>query len=82
MGTVGWIGLALLTVLALVVLAYFVGRVLWKVAEPGDDDPGGRSTSMGDLYRSIFTGTPFVEYLRLAKRLRKKSSTAHRRVNR
>jgi hypothetical protein len=68
--TVGWIGLALLTVLALVVLAYFVGRVLWNVAEPGDDDPGGRSTSMADLYRSIFTGTPFVDYLRLHRRLR------------
>jgi hypothetical protein len=68
--TVGWFGLALLTVLALVVLAYFVGRVLWSVAEPGDDDPGGRSISMADLYRSIFTGTPLVDYLRLHRRLR------------
>jgi len=78
--SVGWIGLAVLTVLALVVLAYLLGRVLWKVAEPGDDDPGGRSTSMADLYRSIFAGTPFVDYLRLYRRLRKQRTGGRKTV--
>ena len=68
-----------MTVLVLVVLAYLLGRVLWTVAEPGDDNPGGRSTSMADLYRSIFTGTPFVDYLRLYRRLRSKKGAGGRK---
>jgi hypothetical protein len=80
MGAAALIGLAAVVIVLLVGLAYVMGRGIWHVAEPRDEDPGGQESPAGYLPGS--TGTPFVEYLRLAKRLRKKSATTHRRVNR
>ena len=64
-----WIALALLVVVALVALGYLLGRGLWNVLQPDDPDPGGRESPPTLLPYS--TGTPFVEYLRLYRKLRR-----------
>jgi hypothetical protein len=79
MGTAALVGLAFLVVAVLVVIANVLGRIIWNVTEPGDEDPGGQVSPA--RYLPGWNGTPLVEYLRLAKRLRKKQAAAHRRVD-
>jgi hypothetical protein len=64
-----WAALVVLVVVGLVALGYLVGRGLWGIVQPGDQDPGGKESPPALLPYS--TGTPFVEYLRLYRKLRR-----------
>jgi hypothetical protein len=79
-GTFDLVVVAIFVVGLLVGLAYVIGRGVWRVAEPGDDDPGGQESPV--KYLSGQTDVPFVEYLRLAKRLRNKETGAQRKIKR
>jgi hypothetical protein len=79
--TAAWVALAILVVGFLVGLAYLIGRGLWHLAEPGDDDPGGKESPPPALDPNIWTGTPFVEYLRLSRRLRKSRNANGRKAD-
>jgi hypothetical protein len=74
MGAVVAVLLALLAVGILVPLAYVVGRTLWNRVEPEDDDPGGKESPPPILDPNLWYGTPFVETLRLSRRLRRSES--------
>ena len=66
--------LALLVLAVLLPLAYLLGRTLWSRLEPDDADPGGKESPPPILDRNLWSGTPFVETLRLGRRLRRSRS--------
>jgi hypothetical protein len=59
-------------VVVVVPLAYILGRMLWHEIEPDDDDPGGKESPPPQFDPKVWTGTPFVEMLRLSRRLRER----------
>ena len=76
-----WIALLLLVVVFLVGLAYLLGRGLWALIQPRDADPGGKRLPPPELDPNIWTGTPFVDYLRLGRKLRKQDGRRGRKTN-
>jgi hypothetical protein len=54
-----WLGLALLAVPLLIGLAYLIGRLTWRLLEPNDESPGGR-TQPPDLGAPGAYGPPEV----------------------
>ena len=78
MGPAASIALVLLVMVVLVAIGYVLGRGIWSLAQPGDQDPGGKESPPPALDPKIWTGTPFVDYLRLYRRLRRQHGKGRR----
>ena len=68
--TVGWVLPAMFVTIALVPVAYLLGRFIWSRVEPGDPDPGGRASPSphgGSLMKGPESPYNAVDLLRILR---------------
>ncbi len=68
--TVDWVLPAVFVTIALVPVAYLVGRFIWSRVEPNDPDPGGRASPSphgGSLMKGPESPDTAVDLLRILR---------------